>query len=186
MMQAAWRSKNRFCGDVIPFRTNARDSSPGLTNCRAGDWVQSEVETFLLRNGQVIALVKNASAPYDLVWDRGEERLRIQVKKGRVRDGVIYFTVNPRSRNAKGLHAKSYVGKIDAFMVFVPEISKFYLVPIEDAPHGATHMQLASRRASAYEMRFSSSMARVVEITRASPGRRKKSGGMSATWQQQR
>ena len=81
-----------------------------------------------------------------------------------MRDGVIYFTVNPRSRNAKGLHAKSYVGKIDAFMVFVPEINKFYLVPIEDAPHGATHMELASRRASAYEMRFSSSMARVVEI----------------------
>lgn len=137
-----------------PEKVIAINANSGLTNCRAGEWVQSEVETFLLRNGQVIALVKNASAPYDLVWDRGKERLRIQVKKGRVRDGVTYFTVNPRSRNAKGLHAKSYVGKIDAFMVFVPEISKFYLVPIEVAPHGATHMKLASRRASAYEMRF--------------------------------
>lgn len=135
-------------------RIDARNSSLGMDSCQAGEWVQSEAETYLLRNRQVVAPVKNASAPYDLVWDRGEERLRIQVKKGRVRDGVIFFTVNPRSRNAKGLRAKSYVGKIDAFMVYVPEVSKFYLVPIEDAPHGATHMELASRRASAYEMRF--------------------------------
>jgi hypothetical protein len=140
-------------------------SSLGMDSCQAGEWVQSEVETYLLRHRQVVAPVKNASAPYDLVWDRGEERLRIQVKKGRVRDGVIYFTVNPRPRNAKGIKVKSYVGKIDAFMVFVPEISKFYIVPIADAPHGATHMQLrlAPRRnrggnkstwATDYEMRF--------------------------------
>jgi hypothetical protein len=146
-------------------RIDNRNSSLGMESCWAGEWVQSEAETYLLRNRQVVAPVKNASAPYDLVWDRGEERLRIQVKKGRVRDGVIFFTVNPRSRNAKGIKPKSYVGKIDAFMVFVPEINKFYFVPIVDAPHGATHMQLrlAPRRtgggqksnwASEYELRF--------------------------------
>ncbi len=146
-----------------PLKTDA--SLHGMNSCQAGEWVQSEVETYLLRNRQVVAPVKNASAPYDLVWDKGEDRLRIQVKKGRVRDGVIYFTVNPRGRNAKGIKRKSYVGKIDAFIVFVPENNKFYIVPIADAPHGATHMQLrlARRRngggeksnwATEYEMCF--------------------------------
>lgn len=128
-----------------------------------------------MRSGQTIALVKNASAPYDLVWDRGGERLRVQVKKGRVRDGMVVFTANPRGRNAKGIKPKSYVGKIDAFVVFVPEVNRFYLIPIADAPRGATHMRLRladrrsdggkrSRWATHYEMRFSSSMARVLEI----------------------
>lgn len=137
----------------------------GMDSCQAGEWVQSEVETCLLRNRQVVAPVRNASAPYDLIWDRGVDRLRIQIKKGRVRDGVICFTVNPRGRNAKGIKSKSYVGKIDAFIVYVPEIDRFYFVPIEDAPRRATHMRLrlAPRRtgggkksswATEYEMRF--------------------------------
>jgi PD-(D/E)XK nuclease superfamily protein len=70
---------------------------------------------------------------YDFVIDEGGGAfLRVQCKTGVVRNGAIYFrTASADRRRPMG---DSYIGQVDAFAIYCPELDTCYLVPIADTP----------------------------------------------------
>ena len=70
---------------------------------------------------------------YDFVVDEGNGRFtRVQCKSGVYRRSAIYFrTCSADKRQPMG---DPYVGQIDAFAVYCPELDRAYLIPIADIP----------------------------------------------------
>src|SRR5579872_1314282 len=70
-------------------------------------------------------------APYDIILDDRRGRVyKIQVKTGRLRKGVIRFSCCSWHSHRKAPPSQ-YVGLIDAFAVYCPDIDEFYVVPID-------------------------------------------------------
>ncbi len=70
---------------------------------------------------------------YDMVLDTPSGFKRVQCKTGRLRQGVIQFSVASSAYHRKGKR-QGYHGQIDLFGVYCPENQKCYLVPIQNAP----------------------------------------------------
>jgi hypothetical protein len=68
---------------------------------------------------------------YDLLVDVRGKIKRVQVKTGRIKGDVLLFSVRSTQYTAGGgqLH-RDYVGSVDAFAVYSPELQSLYLVPI--------------------------------------------------------
>jgi hypothetical protein len=67
---------------------------------------------------------------YDLAIDDNGQLIRVQCKTGSLRNGCIVFkTCITDARRPLG--DGGYVGQIDAFAVYCPQIERVYLVPIE-------------------------------------------------------
>ncbi|MBV8599953.1 MAG: hypothetical protein JO359_00160 [Candidatus Eremiobacteraeota bacterium] len=83
--------------------------------------------------GYFIYIPFGDNAPSDLVVeDRHGETYRIQVKTGRLRNGVVLFNCCS-FHGHRGRPATGYVGKVDAFAIYCPNNDELYVVPI-DAP----------------------------------------------------
>lgn len=67
---------------------------------------------------------------YDLVIDDGTTLSRVQCKTGQYKDGVITFKTC--SVSSKSTVNKSYTGEIDYFAVWCPQLSRGYLVPVDE------------------------------------------------------
>lgn len=70
----------------------------------------------------------------DLIVDYGSRLSRIQCKTGRLKDGAVQFatcSTYAHHPNPKVVR-RSYVGEIDEFGVYCPELGTVYIVPIED------------------------------------------------------
>lgn len=69
--------------------------------------------------------------PYDMIADNGERLLRVQVKTGRLKNGVIICPMRSnngrfyRKSQPKGVHF--YHGKADLFAIYCPEMGKVYV-----------------------------------------------------------
>jgi hypothetical protein len=70
------------------------------------------------------------SARYDLVIDKEGKFSRVQVKTGRLRNGVILFNAYSSHYHRKSSSCKPYTDEIDFFGVYCPELSSVYLIPI--------------------------------------------------------
>jgi len=70
----------------------------------------------------------------DLVVDRHGDVLRVQVKTGRLRHGVVRFACCSTYGHhpASALVRRSYHGEIEAFAVYCCETQAVYVVPIGD------------------------------------------------------
>jgi len=84
--------------------------------------------------GHPILMPFGENTRYDLVIDTGVGLRRVQCKTGRLRCGGVNFPTcssyahhpNPKMIN------RGYVGEVDDFGVFCPELGSVYLIPIED------------------------------------------------------
>jgi hypothetical protein len=73
----------------------------------------------------------------DLIIESGSGIRRVQCKTGRYRNGVVRFKTcssyahhpNPKVKT------RNYLGQVDDFAVFCPELGTVYLIPIEDLPY---------------------------------------------------
>ena len=101
---------------------------------------------------------------YDLVIDNGSRLRRVQCKTGRLKDGGVYFptcSTYGHHTNPKIIR-RDYLGEIDDFAVYCPELGSVYLIPIEDVPTRSAAMLRVSpprngqfkriRLAAAYEI----------------------------------
>jgi hypothetical protein len=70
--------------------------------------------------------------PYDLVIDRGNGFERVQVKNGRLRNGVIIWNAYSTSGRTANQETTTYDGKVDLFGVYCADTDEVYLVPIAD------------------------------------------------------
>ena len=102
-----------------------------------GELTEAKIIVKLLELGYVCSKPFGDNARYDLIVDDGLRLSRVQIKTGRVREGSVIFNVTSANRYTN----KHYKGQIEAFVVFVPEINKYYWIPIEDT--GKSKMQFS-------------------------------------------
>lgn len=101
-----------------------------MTPSEIGARAEREVAYELERAGWTVYLPQFAPhARVDLVAIRGDAILRVQVKTSRRFGGAIGF----RSCSNTGNVPKAYVGEVDAFGVYSPDLGRVYLVPVKDA-----------------------------------------------------
>jgi len=72
--------------------------------------------------GYGVAFPLGENQRYDLIIEKNEVLSRVQVKTGRLRNGVVRF--NPSTR--------PYTGEVDFFGIYCRELDAAYLVPIAD------------------------------------------------------
>jgi hypothetical protein len=76
---------------------------------------------------------------YDLVMEEAGRFVRIQVKTGWLKNGVVAFKACSQPR---GQTRRTYKGLADVFAVYSPELDAVYLVPVEGLPEGRTDARL--------------------------------------------
>src|ERR1051326_3866990 len=112
-------------------RTNARE--PMVSPSRKGEHSEAATLHALVASGRVVLMPWGASQPYDFAIDDGDGRItRVQCKTGVYRNGAVFFrTCSADRRRPMG---DPYLGQIDAFAVYCPQLHAAYLVPIADIP----------------------------------------------------
>jgi PD-(D/E)XK endonuclease len=85
----------------------------------------------LVELGYAVSIPFGGHLRYDLVVDDGSELTRVQVKTGRLTGNRIVFPTASRGR-------RSYVGAADDFLVYCPETSEIYRIPVEACGHGGS------------------------------------------------
>src|SRR5665811_1511513 len=96
---------------------------------------RSEIEVFhaLSRAGYgVFVPFIGENHRFDLIADDGARLVKIQVKTGRLRRGAVEFNCYSSHTHRGGPSCRSYVGEVDYFGVYCPELDSTYLVPIDD------------------------------------------------------
>jgi hypothetical protein len=99
----------------------------------------------LIRHGYLVSIPFGENHRYDLIADNGERLLRIQVKTGRNRGGVIkYMCCSSHQHRRSGPAAsRPYFGEIEYLAVFCPETGKVYLVPESELVATLSHLRIA-------------------------------------------
>jgi hypothetical protein len=96
-----------------------------------GERSEAAILHALVASGRVVLMPWGASQRYDFVIDEGDGRFtRVQCKSGVYRHGCVYFrTASADRRRPMG---DPYVGQVDAFAVYCPELDASFLVPIQE------------------------------------------------------
>jgi hypothetical protein len=97
-----------------------------------GDLSELIVALELARAGYSVSMPLGENRRYDLIIDDGDRLSRVQVKTGRLRNGVILFNTYSSHCHRKGVACRPYTDQIDSFGIYCPDVSSVYLVPIAD------------------------------------------------------
>jgi len=99
-----------------------------------GEASELAIATQLMLHGYPVLKPINSQLRYDLVAEMDGSFKRIQCKTGFVGGNGSHIGYKLKSTGRKQLttYGKSYVGDVDYFGVYVPELKKCYLIPVED------------------------------------------------------
>ena len=112
-----------------------------------GDISELRVAIALTEAGYAVSKPLGESQRYDLVADDGTRLLRVQVKSGRMRGGVIEFSCcSTHGHRRTVLVTRPYTGQIDLLAVYCPDNGKVYLVPEAELTRTRAHLRLAPPR----------------------------------------
>lgn len=117
--------------DTAPYMRRRHDPKS------VGERSEGMVLAALLRAGEQVLVPFGDNQRYDLVVDRGDHMLRLQVKTGRLvtrgsRSGTIAFpTCSSQAHRRNGVGGRrDYAGQADYFGVYCPETDGVYFVPV--------------------------------------------------------
>lgn len=113
-----------------------------------GDISESAVLAALIANGKNVLMPFGDKNRYDLVVEENGRFRRLQVKTGRLRDGVIMFSTHSSTRQKGQRVETSYAGQIEEFAVYCLETKEVYLVPIEECGHTRVQLRVNSPKLS--------------------------------------
>ena len=88
----------------------------------------------LLRRGYSFSVPSGVNQRYDLILDIDGDLLKVQCKTGRLKNGVISFPTQSVRASMSGVFTRDYVGEADLFLVYCPENSRVFAVPVDVAP----------------------------------------------------
>ena len=89
---------------------------------------EAAVLTEFLHRGFSVSLPFGDNQRYDLIVDLGDRLIKVQVKVGRIRNGIIIF-------DAQSSHDRQdYRGVIDYFAIYVFKEKQVYLVDVTEVP----------------------------------------------------
>lgn len=103
-----------------------------------GEVSEAMVLARLVQSGLVVLMPFGNNQRYDLVIDRGDRFERVQVKTGRLANGVVRFKCS--SVNGFTGARTGYQDQADTFMIYCPENGAIYAVPVSDC--GASSVSL--------------------------------------------
>jgi hypothetical protein len=105
------------------------DAPPAKRNTKlTGDISELQVAAALAEAGYIVSKPFGENARYDLVADNGERLPRIQVKTGRLRNGIVRYNCYSSHAHRHG-RMRPYFGEIDFLAVYCPQTRKVYLLP---------------------------------------------------------
>ena len=112
-----------------------------------GDISELRVAIALTEAGYAVSKPLGENQRYDLVADDGTRLLRVQVKSGRIRGGVIVFSCcSTHGHRRTVLSTRPYTGQIDLLAVYCPDNGKVYLVPEAELTRTTSHLRLIPPR----------------------------------------
>ena len=103
-----------------------------------GDISEAQIIARLLLLGKTVLQPFGDNQRYDLVIDDRGKFIRIQVKTGKLKSGVITFNTCSSTIIRRSVVGKNYKGDIEFFGVYCPQNNKCYLVPITEVSNSAT------------------------------------------------
>lgn len=114
-----------------------------VTTKQVGDIAEAAVMAALLKAGKSVLVPFGDRSRYDLAIDNGDGTItRIQVKSGRMRNGVVQFnTVSTTRQNGRRV-STDYTGQIEMFAVYEPRSDAVYLVPASECAKGIGGLRL--------------------------------------------
>ena len=112
---------------------------------RVGDLSELRVMHDLVRAGYLVSIPFGEDHRYDLVIEKDGKFESVQVKTGRLRNGVVIFNCFSSHSHRGGAACRPYTGEIQYFGVYCPELDSTYLIPIGELPvqHGMLRVEPA-------------------------------------------
>jgi hypothetical protein len=108
---------------------------------RKGDISEARVIGALVEAGYLVSIPFGENQRYDLIADDGKQLLRVQVKTGRLRDGVIIYS-NCSSHAHRGGTQRPYFGEVELLAVYCPDTRKVYLLPESQLVASQAHLRI--------------------------------------------
>lgn len=112
-----------------------------------GDISELRVAIALTEAGYAVSKPFGENQRYDLIADDGSRLLRVQVKSGRIRGGVVIFNCcSSHGHRRTVLSSRPYKGQIDLLAVYCPDNRKVYIVPEAELTRTVSHLRLSPPR----------------------------------------
>ena len=112
-----------------------------------GDVSEACVLAELVKAGYAVSRPFGENCRYDLVIDDGVTLSRVQVKTGRLRDGVIVFNCcSTHGHRRSAATTQPYTGQIELLAVYCPETEKVYLLPEADLTRSKIQLRVVPAR----------------------------------------
>jgi hypothetical protein len=111
------------------FQVKPVTNDVGKRNTKGkGDVSEARVLAAFVDLGFYVSRPFGENQRYDLIIDDGQKLFRVQVKTGRLRNGVVLFSAMS-SHWHRGGQARPYLGEVDYIAVYCPDTEKVYVVP---------------------------------------------------------
>lgn len=91
-----------------------------------GDISEAMIAARLLQSGKAVSKPMGDNQRYDLIVDDGIKLLKVQCKTGRLKAGAVLFAT------CSSTNKDMYVGQVDLFGVYCPELDSVYIIPMAD------------------------------------------------------
>jgi hypothetical protein len=101
---------------------------------RVGDLSELRVMHDLVLAGYLISIPFGEDHRYDVVIEKDGKFSSVQVKTGRLRNGVVVFNCYSSHTHRGGAACRMYTNEIDFFGVYCPDLDSTYLIPIAELP----------------------------------------------------
>jgi hypothetical protein len=112
-----------------------------------GDVSELRVAVRLTELGYAVSKPLGENQRYDLIADDGERLQRVQVKTGRIRNGVVIFNCcSTHGHRRTSLKTRPYTGQIELLAVYCPENQKVYLLREADLTRSKIQLRLIPTR----------------------------------------
>lgn len=109
-----------------------------------GDKSEAVILAELIKREKVVLIPFGDKQRYDLAVEEDGRLIRIQVKTGRLVGDVIQFPTYTSTYSS--YTPKGYVGEIDYFGVWCPDLNKSFLIPIDRIGTGGCSLRVDSDR----------------------------------------
>jgi len=112
-----------------------------MNSKQVGEKSEAKVLSKFLDLGWIVLIPFGDNQRYDLVIDRGDNFERVQVKTGKLKNGVITFPT-ASSYAHRGGKRRNYLGECDLFACYCPDNNKVYLLNVNDCPTNSLTLRL--------------------------------------------
>jgi PD-(D/E)XK endonuclease len=107
-----------------------------------GQRTEGAILSELVRRGYCVLVPFGVNQRYDLVVDLEGRFVRAQCKTGRLIEGAVRFSTRSVQANTRRAVTRGYRGQADVFLVYCPETSRIYSVPVDQAPGRSMHLRV--------------------------------------------